>query len=56
MTTMKRMTISMPDELAKKIIELRKRDEFCQCSYSEIIRRLVESGLQSNQIVDCAKI
>ncbi len=45
MTDMRRITISLPVELDKKIVELRKDDRFIRCSYAEIVRKVVEQGL-----------
>lgn len=47
MTDMKRITISVPEDMEKAIYGLRKRDEYNRCSTSELIRQLVELGLQS---------
>lgn len=47
MTDMKRITISVPEDMEKAIYGLRKRDEYNRCSTSEVIRQLVEIGLQS---------
>ena len=44
MTKMKRVTFSVPEVMAEKILLLRKDDEFIQCSYSEIVRRLLDIG------------
>ena len=41
-----RFSITVDDNLYKKIVELRKTDEFCRCSYAEIIRRLLEEGVK----------
>lgn len=49
MTNMKRTSVSLPDEIVDRISELRKQDEFRDCSYSEIIRRLVAAGLPRNE-------
>ena len=46
MTSMKRVTVSFPDDMDKEILELRKKDAFVRCSYSEIIRKLVFLGLR----------
>lgn len=46
MTDMKRVTIALPDNLDKKILELRKDDRFIRCSYSEIVRQVLERGLE----------
>ena len=47
-TEMKRITISLPDSLDKKVLELRKDDRFVRCSYSEIVRKMLEAGLAKN--------
>lgn len=47
MTEMKRVTISVPDDLDSRIFAMRKTDEFISCSYSEIVRRLLEAGLKA---------
>lgn len=41
-----RLSVQLTAEQAKKLIELRKRDEFCRLSYGELIRRLVDAGLE----------
>lgn len=41
-----RASVVIPAELADKIIEMRKRDEYARCSLSEIIRILIEKGLE----------
>ena len=46
MTDMKRTTISFPDELVERIFALRKDDRFTRCSYSELVRKLTERGLE----------
>lgn len=46
MTDMKRTTISFPDDLAERIFALRKDDRFIKCSYSELVRKLTEYGLE----------
>ena len=48
MTEMRRVTISLPEELDKKILELRKDDRFVRCSYAEIVRQMLENGLDMN--------
>lgn len=47
MSDLKRMSISITEEMEQKIVEMRKTDEFCRCSYAEIIRQLIEAGVQS---------
>lgn len=46
MTEMKRISVAFSDDLDDGIFELRKKDEYVKCSYSEIIRRLVKIGLE----------
>lgn len=46
MTTMKRTTVSFPDEIVVALDTLKKKPEFKGCTYSEIIRRLVVRGLE----------
>lgn len=45
MTDMRRVTISLPDEIDKRILEIKKDDRFIRLSYAEIVRKLLESGL-----------
>ena len=47
MSDLKEMSISITEEMDRKIVEMRKTDEFCRCSYAEIIRQLFEAGVQS---------
>ena len=44
-----RLSVQLTAEQAKKLIELRKRDEFCRLSYGELIRRLVDVGLEVSE-------
>jgi len=45
MTDMKRITVAVPESIDSKILELRKDDRFVRCSYSEIVRQVMEHGL-----------
>ena len=45
MTDMRRVTIAFPDSMDERILELRKEDRFIRCSYSEIVRQILEQGL-----------
>lgn len=47
MTEMKRITISLPDDLDSAVEALRATERFAHASYSEIIRYLVGLGLAS---------
>lgn len=44
-TSMRRVTVSLPEEMDKRILELKKEDRFVRCSYAEIVRQIVEQGL-----------
>lgn len=46
MTDMKRVTISLPDNIDQRVLELKKDDRFVRKSYSEVIRYLLLEGLQ----------
>ena len=46
MTDMRRITVSIPDEVDRKIINLRKTEGFERCTYSEIVRQIVLRGLE----------
>ncbi len=45
MTEMRRVTISVPDDIDKAVLELRKSEAFVRDSYSEIVRKLLLAGL-----------
>ena len=47
LTNMKRITISVPEELENAIYGLRKQETYTRCSKSEMIRKLVEIGLKA---------
>lgn len=47
MTDMRRVTVSLPDDLDKQILELRKDDRFIRCSYSEIVRQMLDIGFSA---------
>lgn len=49
MTDMKRISISLPEDLDSEILELRKKDRFVRCSYSEIVRKLLIIGLSAEK-------
>lgn len=49
MTDMKRITISLPDDIEAAINELKQSEEFRDASYSSIIRQLVERGLKAKE-------
>lgn len=41
-----RLTIQLTPEQEEALIQLRKRDEFCRLSYGELVRRLIDAGLE----------
>lgn len=47
MTEMRRVTITVPDDIDKMVLELRKDDRFVRCSYSEIVRQMLSMGLKA---------
>lgn len=47
MTEMRRVTIAFPDSMDERILELRKKDRFIRCSYSEIVRQILERGFEA---------
>lgn len=49
MTNMKRVTISMPEKLDREILDMRKEEAFIRDSYSEIVRKLLERGLNATK-------
>lgn len=44
---MRRITIAIPNDIDKRILELRKDDRFVRCSYSEIVRQVLKCGIAS---------
>ena len=46
MTDMKRVTVAVPEEIDRRILALRKSDDYVRCSYGELVRRLVTAGLK----------
>ena len=47
-----RLSVQLTPEQAKKLIELRKQDEYCRLSYGEILRRLVDVGIEAAGVND----
>lgn len=46
MTNMRRVTISLPEDIDKRILRLKKTNKFVRDSYSEIVRQLLLQGLE----------
>lgn len=49
MTEMKRVTISVPDWLDNAVLDMRKDDRFVRCSYAEIVRYILQLGLDAQK-------
>jgi Na+-translocating ferredoxin:NAD+ oxidoreductase RnfC subunit len=45
-----RLSVQLTPEQAKELIELRKQDEYCRLSYGELLRRLVNAGLEATGV------
>lgn len=45
MTDMKRITVSLPDELVAALDAIKANDEFSSMTMSQIIRMLIQRGL-----------
>ena len=45
--TFKRLSINLSPELDRAVIDLRKTEEYCRCSYAEIIRVLMAEGAKA---------
>jgi Arc/MetJ-type ribon-helix-helix transcriptional regulator len=50
-----RWSLSIPDDLEKQILSLRKTERFCRCSISEIARYLVRKGIEADKLERSAK-
>lgn len=46
MELVSRKSINLPEELENRVYELRKLEQFHRCSFSEIVRQLIEKGLE----------
>lgn len=42
-----RLSIALTPEQEKAIVELRKTDEYARCSFGEIVRQLIDAGLEA---------
>ena len=45
MTSMKRITVSLPDELVKALDKIKEMEEFKHKTYSELLRELIQRGV-----------
>lgn len=46
MTEMKRITVAIPETMNNEIMEIRKNDMFIRCTYSELVRKILECGMK----------
>ena len=42
-----RISVELTKEQEKSLIEMRKQDENCRLSYGELLRRLIDAGLEA---------
>lgn len=49
MTKLRRVTISLPEEIDEQILALRAHKAFARCSYSAIVRHILQYGLCAMQ-------
>ena len=45
----RKLSVAVSSELEARIIALRKKDEFCRMTISEIVRMLIQKGLESER-------
>lgn len=48
MTEMRRVTISLPPDLEKRILNVKKTNKYVRASFSEVVRQLVLKGLEKD--------
>ena len=53
MTDMKRITVSLTDELDEEILALKNTEPFKKASYSAIIRALLYHGIEAEKAKKC---
>ena len=46
MTEMRRITFSIPDDMSEQLDRIMQKDEFSDCSCSEVLRRLILVGIK----------
>ena len=44
-----RLSVQLTKEQEEALIALRKRDEYCRMSYGEILRRMIDRGLEAQK-------
>lgn len=45
MTGMRRVTVPIPQDMDREILEMKKKDEYVRCSYAELVRLVLQRGL-----------
>ena len=45
--TYKRVSLYLTPELDRAVLDFRKTEEYCRCSYAEIIRLMMAEGAQA---------
>lgn len=54
MTEMRRISVAIPADLDRRLLEMRKEGRFIRCSYSEIVRRMVYQGMDMEKADEAA--
>ena len=44
-----RITVSLTKEQEEAIVKMRQTDEYARCSFGEIVRQLIDAGLEANR-------
>ena len=47
MTNMRIISCAIPEEIDRKILDLKKSPEFERCTYSEVLRRIILLGIDT---------
>lgn len=50
MTDMKRLSVSLPDEMVELLDELKSSEEYRDKPYSELLRSMIQIGLAKSKI------
>ena len=45
-----RMSLAVAPEMKDKIVSLRKQDKYCRLTISEIVRQLIQKGLEAEEM------
>lgn len=44
-----RLSVELTKEQEKALVEMRKQDEYCRLSYGELLRRMIDLGLEAQK-------